>query len=41
MAGGGFYEYDYTLLVDQIISNNVAIIAMQNDSTGVIDASLQ
>jgi hypothetical protein len=39
MAGGGFYEYDYTLLVDQIISSNVAIIAMQNDSTAVIDAS--
>lgn len=39
MAGGGFYEYDYTLLVDQIISNDVAIIAMQNDSTAVIDAS--
>lgn len=39
MAGGGFYEFDYTLIVDQIISVDEAIIAMNNDSTGVIDGS--
>ena len=39
MAGGGFYEFDYTLIVDQIISTNEAVIAMKNDSTGVIDGS--
>ena len=39
MAGGGFYEFDYTLIVDQIISVNEAVIAMKNDSTGVIDGS--
>ena len=39
MAGGGFYEFEYTLIVDQIISVNEAVIAMNNDSTGVIDGS--
>lgn len=39
MAGGGFYEFDYTLIVDQIISPDEAVIAMYNDSTGVIDGS--
>lgn len=39
VMGGGFYEFDYTLIVDQIISADEAIIAMKNDSTGVIDGS--
>ncbi len=39
MAGGGFYEFDYTLIVDQIISADEAVIAMNNDNTGVIDGS--
>tara|TARA_B100000575_G_scaffold198065_1_gene160241 strand:- start:2586 stop:3683 length:1098 start_codon:yes stop_codon:yes gene_type:complete len=39
VAGGGFYNFEYTLVVDQIISNNAAVIAMNNDSTGVIDGS--
>lgn len=39
MAGGGFYEFNYTLIVDQIIFSDEAVIAMNNDSTGVIDGS--
>lgn len=39
IGGGGFYQNNYSLTVDQIVSVNEAIIAMVNDSTGVIDAS--
>ena len=37
MAGGGFYENDYTLTVDEVISTDETIVAMENEETGVTD----
>lgn len=37
MAGGGFYENDYTLTVDEVVNDDKAIVAMENEETGVTD----
>lgn len=37
LAGGGFYENNYTLIVNEVIDNNKTIIALENNYTQVID----
>jgi hypothetical protein len=38
-VGGGYQEFFHTLEIDNIISNDEAVIAMRNDSTNLIDGS--
>lgn len=37
IAGGGFYENFYTLIVDEIVSENELVIALENNDTELID----
>lgn len=39
MVGGGFANYSYTLFVGQIVSDDEAVISMQNNDTWMIDGS--